>query len=302
MRGRERGMWMRAMAMAAVAAVVLTGCRRAPNYSQATPDDVLQSAAQMVKNGQAARLTDLIYADNPDMRGLYQRLGILFGSVQKLALTLNEKFPKEVQALKDKAVQAAKDGKATSLLAQLSGQARRSARQAREGERTNPGDAMDMAFKQLLADPYGWLNENAGKLSTTPINDEVAAVLWDGKPIMPPVGLVMKKDGPKWYVVLPTNLPGISTVIPKSKDEFAIWGSLIKTVDNAVIDLTKDVKTGKIRSLDEVSRKAGEKAFVPIGIGILAYSRAMDARKHETKKPEIKKPEEKKTDDHKPGG
>ncbi|MCC6675529.1 MAG: hypothetical protein IT436_00160 [Phycisphaerales bacterium] len=273
---------------AALAVVLAAGCRREPSYSQASADEVIQSAKLMVKNGRADRLTDLIYAENADMRGLYKKLGGMLRSAQTLTLTLNEKFPKEVAALRAKAEQAAKDGKGSGLFGRLTGEARRGARRAATGERPNQGDAMDSAFKQILTDPYGWLDENSSKLATTPINDDMAAVTWDGKPVFPPLGLVIKKDGEKWFLVLPTNLPGVSGFMPKTKDEFAIWRSLIRTFDNAVVELNEDVKTGKARSLDDVARKAGEKAFVPAGIAFIAYGRAVEVRKEEARKQKAK--------------
>lgn len=281
---KRRGGW-RGVGLALAAAVVFAaGCRREPNYSQASADAVIQSAQLMVKNGRADRLTDLVYAENEDMRGLYRRLGGMLKSAQSLALTLNEKFPKQVAELRAKAEQAAKDGKAAPLFGRLTGEARRTARRAATGDRPNSGDMMDSAFKQVLIDPYAWLDENSTKLGTTPINDEMAAVTWGGKPVFPPVGLVIKKDGEKWYLVLPTNLPGVSGFMPKTKDEYSIWASLIRTFDNVVKELEQDVKSGKSRSLDDVARKAGEKAVVPAGIAFLAYGRAVEVRKEEAKK------------------
>lgn len=277
--------WRGAWVLGAVVALAFSaGCRREPSYSQASPDAVIQSAKLMVKHGRADRLTDLLYAENADMRGVYQRLGVMLRSVQKLALTLNEKFPKEVEELRIKAEKAAKEGRAGSLFGRLTGEARRSARRSVTGERLNPGEAMDTAFKQVLTDPYGWLDEQSSQLTTTPISDELAALMWNGKPVLPPIGLVLKKDGEKWYLVLPTNLPGVSGFMPRTKDEYAIWGSLIRTLDNAVVELEKDVRSGKARSLDEVSTKAGEKAFVPAALALLAYNRAVEVRKEEARR------------------
>lgn len=289
MRGNGGGRAVRvAAALLAAAVMMVAGCRREPAYSQATPDDVVQSAKLMVKNGRADRLSDLIYAENADMRALYQKLGRLMRSAQRLAVTLNEKFPKEVAELRAKAEKAAKEGKGSGLLGRLTGEARRSARRAATGERPNQGDAMDSAFKQILTDPYAWLDEHSSKLSTLPVNDDMASVLWDNKPVLPPLGLVMKKDAGKWYLVLPTNLPGVSSIMPKTKDEFAIWGSLIRTFDNAFIELDRDVRSGKTRSVDDVARAAGEKAFVPAAIGFIAYGRAVEIRKEEARKQRAK--------------
>lgn len=40
--------------------------RRAPSYSQATPTDVIRSAAQMVKDNRADLLPNLLYAENDE--------------------------------------------------------------------------------------------------------------------------------------------------------------------------------------------------------------------------------------------
>ena len=73
----------------AVVATVLglaAGCDRPTVYSQETPDDVIRSAAEMIRNGETQRLPDLIAADNDEMRRMLNRLGVLFGNMQQLSL------------------------------------------------------------------------------------------------------------------------------------------------------------------------------------------------------------------------
>ena len=50
-----------------------------------------------------------------------------------------------------------------------------------------------------------------------------------------------------------------------------------------VIDLTKDVRDGRLRSLDDVAKKAGEKTFIPAAMTVFAYSRLLETQKKEAK-------------------
>ncbi|HYD00086.1 MAG TPA: hypothetical protein VEB22_02570, partial [Phycisphaerales bacterium] len=71
-------------------------------YSQATPEDVLASAIQMVRDGNTERIADLIYADNVEYRTTLTRLGHLFGTMQGLGKAMAERFPNEVAAARDR--------------------------------------------------------------------------------------------------------------------------------------------------------------------------------------------------------
>ena len=72
------------IALAAMLAYALSGGVRSVSYSQQTPDDVLRSAVAMIKSGQTRKLTNLIYADSPDMRGVLNQLGRLLESMHRL--------------------------------------------------------------------------------------------------------------------------------------------------------------------------------------------------------------------------
>jgi hypothetical protein len=86
-----------------------------------------------------------------------------------------------------------------------------------------------------------------------------------------------------WYIVLPTNIPGAGNFLPQNHDEYSILGSLIKVCDNAVIDLRRDVEGGNLKDLEEVSRRAGEKAFLPMVLTFYAYSHAIEVRNEAAK-------------------
>jgi hypothetical protein len=270
--------------LALVLTTLLAACDRGPDRT--TPEGTIAAARWAVERAEARRIGDYIYAESDDMRRLMKRLGVFLGNVQQLGNAIQTKFPAQVAALKSQAEQAAKDGKSTSLLSQLSAQMRPGkgkSRPAMPAQDEGARSAFDDALKSLFADPYAWIRESEKRLSTTFLTDDSVALLWDEKPIMAPIGMVMKKDARdgRWYFVLPTNLPGVSNFMPKTKEQFEIFGGLIKVFDQVVVDLRKDVESGKLASLDDVSRAAGEKTFLPAALTVFAYSRLTETQKKE---------------------
>jgi hypothetical protein len=263
-----------------------------------TPEATIASARKVVEQGRADKLGQFIYADSKDMRRLLNRLGVFLGNIQKLGEAVQQKFPKEVSELKARAADAAKSGKATSLLGQMTSQLRPG-----RGQRKPPDpaqaqatrDAFNDAIKDLFADPYGWLAQSETRLTTSFLTDDSVALLWDGQPVMAPLGMIMKKDTDgKWYFVLPTNVPGISNFMPKTQEQFQIWGSLITVFDKTVLDLTKEVQSGRLHSLEDVSHKAGEMALPPAMIVMLAMGEYDQAKRKEAnggKEPPPKPPQ-----------
>lgn len=285
--GRSFGWWwLFGVALLAAVGIGFVAARMdRGEYPQDTPDAVIESAKLMVRNGKAAHLTRLFAADDENMRRLLERLGRLLGNLQTLGNEIATKYPTEIAELKAEAEAAAKSGRATSILARMTNQ--RSALQRRpkmnEAERQKQQEAMSIAIKGMFVDPYSFLEEQSGRLTTTMINDEVAAVLWDNAPVLPPFGLTMKQEkrGDKlvWAIVLPTGFPGVAQYMPRNEQEYRVLGSVIRTLDNVIVDLTADVRAGKLSNLDEVSRAAGEKAFLPTAMTIYAYGRVVEARK-----------------------
>jgi hypothetical protein len=261
------------------------GCSREP-YAQSTPDETILAAKTMIEKGEASKLPRLIYSENEDMRRWLSSVGRLTGDMQELARTLQEKFPDEVASLRARAAQAAQEGKATTLFGQLAQQTRRQGRnQRRQGppkgdERTQ----FDDAIVRLLADPYAFLRESEGRLTTAQVDDERVAVLWDGKPVLQPLGMLMQRDEQdRWCFVLPTNIPGAQGVMPQSKEQWEILGMLVTTLDKVVKDLTVEVQDGRLASLDAVSRRAGEMTFVPAVMVFYAYGKYTQEMKEQQK-------------------
>lgn len=253
------------------AATMLPGCNREKEYSQESPDDVLRSAVAMIQDGQTQRLPDLIAADNDEMRRMLDRLGVLFGNMQKLAAAAQERFPDDLAKIKA-AAQA--DGGNSILDAIRSGGGGSRGGPPGEGEERAVRDLVN----RLFADPYGWLERNATRLTAEKIADDQAMILLDGEALIPVVGLPMIERDGRWYVALPTNMPPLSMGWPKSKPQWEILRSLVTIIDKAVIEMTEDIRQGRVGGLDQLANKAQEKMIFPAAMAFLAYQRELDVR------------------------
>src|SRR5690606_11505208 len=95
------------------------------SYPHDTPDALLASARQVVVDGNARRLPELVWTDDPEMRRVFKRLGRLLGNLEQLGATVHEAFPEEIADVRKKAEEAAASGEGASVIARmLTGQAR----------------------------------------------------------------------------------------------------------------------------------------------------------------------------------
>lgn len=267
----------------------LAGCKK--TYAQDTPENTLASAKQMVADGQARRLPDLIYADTPEMRTLWNQLGDALGSLQKLGTAVQSAYPDEIERLRQETEAAAKRGEATSLLQRISGQARQATRQSGGGGRQRGGppsgpdaeaqtEQFNRLFRDLFANPYGFLDQQSTRLSVKQITDDTAAILIDNKPAFG-VGLTMRLEDGKWYIALPLNVPPLSRVLPKSPEGWQILGDLMGVGAQMFDDLRADVEGGRAAKLDDLARLAGDKAFLPAAMVFIAYGNIMREERRE---------------------
>lgn len=274
-----------ALAAAACTLLISAACgREDQQYSQATPEDVLKSAVAMVKAGDARLLPKLLDdGGQRDMRAVLNRLGNLTGSLQRLAGAVAIRFPGEVAKLKEKVIEEAQGEQGQKaleiVLAPSSGAPAKGGLTLQQGGNADAQrEIFQDTFARLMADPFSFLERAADKLSTEMIDDERAAVLYDGKPV-PPVGLTMRLRDGKWYIELPINLPMIRDYMPQTHTEHQIVASLIKVFDNTIKDLTQDVGSGRVATVTQLSEKAGERALVPAGMVMIVYAKEMETRR-----------------------
>ncbi len=247
------------------------------SYNQSTPDVVLRAAVGMIKNGETKKLSNLLYADTPEMRSVLNQLGTVLESMQQLSVSSAKRFPAEFQRLQDDALAAAEDPKNKSLVGQFMIGMNEFGNGKPTGRQPNSDDIRN-AFSAILADPFGWIDRNAARLTTVKTADDTASIMFDGQPAIPVVGLPMRMANGKWYIVLPLNVAPISGVMPRTRQQWSIVGSVLKVTDNAMIDLRNDVDAGRVVGLKNLTDKFQDKVLFPIAIAFASYAKELDVR------------------------
>lgn len=257
------------------ALALLIGCKE--EYSQESPEALVGSARQMVVDGNARRLSELVWTDSEGQALVIDRVGRTFGALQRLGTAVSEAFPEEVQRIREQADEAAENGEINSLIGRAltaqGGIARGAPSAMRDQARMRQG--LDSVVRELMADPYGWLERHGDKLEPMRITDDIVALSWQGKPV---VGLsLVERDG-LWYVKLPLDMPALQRFLPQSDEEFEVFGELIASVHNVVLDLAIEVENGEHKNLESVAATAGEYALLPAILVMVSYGKALEER------------------------
>lgn len=260
----------------------LSGCGKRDGYSQESPEEVLATALAMIKNGEANKLTRLIYADSREYRSVLNRLGSLLGNLQKLGVELKNRFPEDVEKLRKELVRVAAESPdnqkiGAALNTEAAPGAAPSIPRDRAAQRRQRQQFEDLS-QRILTNPFLFIEANAERLSAEKITDDIATVKLDGQPLLAGVFQMQKREG-QWWLILPLELPGVSSFAPKTRNEWSIIGSLIKMADGVVVELTEDVRSGAISKVGQLATKAGEKAFLPGAMIFIVYGKEMDVRR-----------------------
>lgn len=229
-----------------------------------TPDELIDSIFRAIEEREPRRIATLIDAPDEDFAQVVNRIGWLLHRLQRLSDALEERFPSDVQALRAEAAQRAGQGGARGLLA------------VAQSAGGGGGGGRD-ALVALLADPFGWAAGERARFTTIPISSDQSALLIDGKPAFGVGMVIVRRDG-RWRIALPLELPMVAEYVPRTPEEHQILASMIHVVDNAVADLTTEVREGRCTSLDDAARTAGEMAVAPMVMCFIAYDRALKAR------------------------
>ncbi len=270
--------------MVVVGVMALLAARPAKPYPASTPGEMLDSMAAMVAEGEPGRLPELIEVaapwdettDRERMADLYIRLGRVLQAAGTLAETATREFEPEVAELRADLER----GEVPSLLGSLAQSARSSGEFSLGFGRGPEGrERAARALAALLIDPYRQLADGRDRITTSEIDSQTVAILWDGRPAIPPFGLLIREqDDGVWKLVPPLQIPMIQRMLPKTESEYQIWGSLLATLENLLVDLESQVRSGRITSLEGLSNKAVESAVIPIGMVMMAYANAVDER------------------------
>jgi hypothetical protein len=258
-----------------VAALALTGCKE--EYSQESPEVLLESTRQMVVDGNARRLSEFIWTQSDGEKLVIDRVGRTLGALQRLGEAIRATYPEEVEKIRQQADEAAQNGEVSSMIGRAltaqGGVARRAPDVMRDEQRMRQG--LDSVVRELLADPYGWLERHGDKLEPMRITDDIVALSWQGKPVL---GLRLVEEDGKWYFRLPLDLPALKRFVPQSEAEFEMFAELIASIHNVLYDLTIEVENGEHKNLESVASTAGEYALPTAIMVMIAYGKALEER------------------------
>ena len=219
---------------------LLSGCGQT-EYETSTPESVLSSAREMVENGDAHRLPDLIDVDARDIEfedGVTEesaiaevkvKLAELLGRLWQVGEELQARFPGESLASLDEAVD----------LVEVEG----------------GGDWTDIVG-QILANPYDFLDEGEGRIEIFDLGDGTAAILWDDEPALGGfIAMVETDDG--WRASVPIELVRDTDFWPETRWEWSVVASMLISIENALEDFEIDVRTDRFKSLSQAAASAG---------------------------------------------
>ena len=224
------------------------------------PERIIDLAFEFIEEGAPERLPELIYAESPEMEAVLARIGSLLASVTELGAALETRFPDETARIRESAASELADSEMFQS--------------ARNAARDGPDERF---LSRIFVDPFASLRRFRDRIDVVYISDDARAILVDGQPAFG-VGLTVREYDIGWRIALPTTIPVVSRYMPQSRDEWTIVASMVTVIDNAIKDLTADVRSGRIRNLDDAARRAGDKAWAPLVMTVVAYQRAMEIR------------------------
>jgi hypothetical protein len=216
------------------------GCGGA-DYDTSTPESVLVVAKEMVENGEADRLPELIDITPRDIAfedGVTEasaieevkgKLSELLGRLWVVGEELQRQFPEETVDSLDEAVGMVND--------------------ATEGDWTD-------VIGGFLADPFEFLEVQEDRVEILDLGDGTAAVLWDDEPAFGGfVAMLETDDG--WKVGIPIELVQDSEYWPQTRYEWSVVASMLLGIENSLEDFEREVRGGRFKSLSRAAERAG---------------------------------------------
>ncbi len=228
--------------------VAVFGCKK-PKFNTRTPEDMLDTATEMVTKNRAEYLPTLIDIPARDVTfddGVTEfsaivevkaKAGDMLARLVRVAGLLRDRFPKQV----DKEIE--------SVLG--------------KGKKASTRDIAIAA----IANPGAWLTAQRTRITTSDLGDGTAALSFDGQPIFSgALTLIETNDG--WRIRFPVELVRSSKYWPDSREEWSVVASMMLAIESALKDFERDLGSGAIQSLDAASSRVGRL----IGESVVAQS------------------------------
>jgi hypothetical protein len=211
----------------------LHGCTR-PHYDASSPQAALNSMYQMIAEGRPEMLGTMIHIQARDItypdgvteasaiHDVTNKAGEMLGQLYRVAGKLRQKFPNQIENELGKAAAAKRDD-------------------------------LDLLTK-FLADPFGLMDQQRGRISVEDLGDGTAAILLDGKPALG-AGLLMREVEGEWKVEIPIDL--LQKYRPNTREEWAVIANMMPSLEKAFTAFETELDQGQFRDLQAASARAG---------------------------------------------
>jgi hypothetical protein len=218
-------------------AAMVGGCAD-PTYDTSTPEALLDSMQQAVKDGRyqdlpgfieiAAR--DIEFADGVTEESaigdVKKKLSDMLGQLGRVSTKLKPLVEKDTQRAK------------------------------KEVNRFSDRFGFGPIVENIITDPFKVLDESRDKLAAEDLGDGTAALSYDGNPIAG--GFVaLVETGGGWRVTVPIELVQSNEYWPQTRHEWAVIASLMLAMENSLDMFEDELDTGKFKSLDQASERVG---------------------------------------------
>ena len=216
---------------------MLGGCSD-PTYDTSTPEALLDSMQQAVKEGRYQDLPQFIEIAARDIEfddGVTEASAI--GDVKKKLSDMLGQLGRVSEKLKPLVEKAKKKAK-------------------KEVDRISDRFGFGPIVERIMTEPFAVLDESRDKLEAEDLGDGTAALTYEGDPIAG--GFVaMIETGDGWRITVPIELVQSNEYWPQTRHEWAVIASLMLAMENSLAMFEAELDEGKFKTLDQASERVG---------------------------------------------
>lgn len=218
-------------------AAALGGCAD-PTYDASTPEALLDSMQQAVKEGRYQDLPQFIEIAARDIEfddGVTEASAI--GDVKKKLSDMLGQLGRVSEKLKPLVEKDKKKAK-------------------KEVDRISDRFGFGPIVERIMTEPFAVLDESRDKLEAEDLGDGTAALTYEGDPIAG--GFVaMIETGDGWRITVPIELVQSNEYWPQTRHEWAVIASLMLAMENSLAMFEAELDEGKFKTLDQASERVG---------------------------------------------
>ncbi len=219
-------------------AVLCAGGCSDPTYDTSTPEALLDAVQKAVQEGRPEDLPQFIEISARDVEfedgvteasaisDVKRKLSDMLGQLGRVSRKLKTRFVKDMSKVQTQA------------------------------ERASDRFGFGPIVERVVTDPFKVLDESRTKLAAEDLGDGTAALSYEDAPFAGGFVALVETDA-GWRVTVPIELVQSNEYWPQTRHEWGVLASLLLGVENALSMFEKELDTGKFKTLDQASERAG---------------------------------------------